>query len=54
MVGEQQHGGFVLLQTLPEVVGIGFGDAPALAIEPWRNRRELSRPLGEEGAIAFP
>ena len=33
MVGETQHGGFVFLQPLPqEVVGIGLGHEPALAV----------------------
>ena len=49
--GEQQHGGFVLLQSLSQVMGvghaaynIGFGDAVALAVVPHQDGRPFVHP----------
>ena len=51
--GEAQHGGFVLLHPLPQIVGIGFGHFAALAVLARWDGWKLSRPLGEDGAVAF-
>ena len=58
--GEQQHGGFVLLQSLSQVMGvghaaynIGFGDAVALAVVPHQDGRPFVHPprAGQEGPV---
>ena len=32
VAGEEQHGGFVFFETLPEIVSVGLGDAATLAV----------------------
>ena len=41
----------MFLQSLPEVMGVGFGDAPPLTVLLSRDRREFLRATGEEGAV---
>ena len=43
----------MLLQALPEVMGVGFGDAAALAVLSWRDGREFLFAPGQDIAIAF-
>ena len=51
--GEAQHGDFVLVHPLPQIVGIGLGHFAALAVLARWDGWKLSRPLGEDGAVAF-
>ena len=50
MFGEAQHGDFVLLHPLPQIVGIGLGHFAALAVLARWDGWKLTRPLGEDGA----
>lgn len=52
MPGKEQDGLFVGFQAFPEVVRVGLGDAAALAILSWRDRRELDFAVGDDIAIA--
>ena len=53
MLGEAQHGLFVFLHPLPQIMGVGLGDLAALALLTRWNRRKLALALGEDGAVAF-
>lgn len=50
--GEAQDLGFVGLETLPEVVGIGFGDAAALPFYARRDFGQFPFRLGEDGSVS--
>ena len=51
--GEQQHGGFVFFQALPEVMSIGFCDSAALAIVLCRDGRQFALATGEDVAVVL-
>ena len=51
--GEAQHSGLVVLQPLPQIMGIGLGHFAALAVLARWDGWMLTRPLGEDGAVAF-
>ena len=53
VLGEQQHGGFVFFQALPEVMGIGFCDSAPLAILLCRDGRQFALATGEEVAVVL-
>ena len=44
---------FVCPEALVEIVDIGFGHAPALALLSGRNRRQFPFPLGQDGSVSF-
>ena len=51
--GEEQHGALVLLQTLPEIMGIGFGDSTPFAILLLRDGRQFPLAAGEDVAVVL-
>ena len=50
---EEQYGGLVLLEALPEIVSVGLGDSAALAVLPGGYGRKFLFTTGEDVAVAF-
>ena len=50
--GEEQHGGLVLFQALPEIVGVGFRYSAPLAVLPCRDGREFPFAAGEDVTVS--
>ena len=53
VLGKEQHGSLVFLETLPEIMGIGLGQLPPFGAGPGWNRRQLFFATGEDIAVAL-